>query len=980
MTLRAAAFSLALLGASAVLRADLTADQTPFHTFRGLWLDRFDYSTAAQITTAMTRAQAMGITDMIFQVRGQADAYYNSAYEHRMLPTFDPLQVAVTEAHNRGIKLHAWINTMPLWRGLNLPSGSDYLINQHPEYWIRDANNNPQPLNDSYVTVNPTMPEVRAHIQNVVRDIATKYQIDGLHLDYTRMTTNSNGTNIPYPTDPATVARFQVEFPGQTPASNQANYKAWIASQITLTVSDIRDALKTTRPGAQLTAAVWRDADIGLSDYQQDWNTWIDRGLLDAAMPMIYRKGFGSGGANMDIDSGDLYRNNVTEGLDRRGNAGIMSGMGTYMQNNPATAYNNVMAQLNYAKAQGANGIQLYDYGTLYYAGTDVNLRDAQAEVRRALNDFFNANKTAPPITAISNFDSDEGYFPSSITLSGSNSNVAASSTADRDTAEAHSGAGSQKLVINKAASASPFTARHVAGIGTPGDYASNIPFASIGSVGFWLKTSTADLQVSFGVDDATSESTERTFFKNVVPDGQWHKYEWFLNDVGQWDMFSGLNDNGRVASLFATDSIFFTGTAQTNTIFLDDVFYDAAAVAPNQWTLDSNGAWAFAGNWTGPVPNGVGATANLLRRGTAPRTLTLGAATTLGSLTLDNSFTYTIAGPSALTLDVASGSASVNVVNRGSHVISAPIVFNDPTNISVDVGSTLTFSGSLNNSSGRTLTKTGGGEWIISGLQTNGAAAALNVTQGKATLASNPGSAAASRMAINVSDGASLAMNSNQNITGLNLLGNSVATVGAGANKVIKTDNLTLSSLAKFDLNDNDAIVQATSLSRQSVLDQVTAWIASARNNVAGRWRGPGITSSIAAADTRGITGIAAILNDNGAGGMLYTSFDGQSVNINSILIKFTYVGDADLDGDIDAIDYGRIDAGYQGHLAGYRNGDFDFNGRIDADDYFFIDRAFAGQSTPLSSFASFAAVPEPAAAGMLIAATLLLTPRRRR
>src|SRR5205823_14045934 len=141
-----------------------------------------------------------------------------------------------------------------------------------------------------------------------------------------------------------------------------ALYKSWVAGQITALVSGIRTSLKAARPNAQLTAAVWRDADIGLSDYQQDWNTWIDQGLLDAAMPMIYRKGFGAGGTNQDADSGDLYRLNVSSGLNLRGNAGIMVGMGTYMQDNATTAYNNVTAQLNYAKAQGANGIQIFDY------------------------------------------------------------------------------------------------------------------------------------------------------------------------------------------------------------------------------------------------------------------------------------------------------------------------------------------------------------------------------------------------------------------------------------------------------------------------------------------------------------------------------------------------------------------------------------------------------------------------------------------
>src|SRR5678816_2482766 len=113
----------------------------------------------------------------------------------------------------------------------------------------------------------------------------------------------------------------------------------------------------------------------------------------------------------------DLYRLNVAEALERRGNAGIIIGVGEYMQDNAATAYNNTMAQLNYAKAQGSNGIQLFDYGTLY------NGSAAQDEVLRALTDFFNANKTAPPQTSISNFESDEGYFPTNITTSGSNQN-----------------------------------------------------------------------------------------------------------------------------------------------------------------------------------------------------------------------------------------------------------------------------------------------------------------------------------------------------------------------------------------------------------------------------------------------------------------------------------------------------------------------------------------------------------------------------
>src|SRR5205085_4074159 len=134
------------------------------------------------------------------------------------------------------------------------------------------------------------------------------------------------------------------------------------------------------------------------------------------------------------------------------------------------------------------------------------------------------------------------------------------------------------------------------------------------------------------------------------------------------------------------------------------------------------------------------------------------------------------------------------------------------------------------------------------------------------------------------------------------------------------------------------------------SDLNSLVNLIKSARNT-SQRWSGPGLTSAAAASDPKHITGLAAILNDNRAGGTLYSTFDGQSVDINSILVKYTYDGDANVDGKVNADDYAAIDAGFATHATGYRAGDFNYSGgQPNSDDYFAIDHSYSDQGAVLA------------------------------
>jgi fibronectin-binding autotransporter adhesin len=228
---------------------------------------------------------------------------------------------------------------------------------------------------------------------------------------------------------------------------------------------------------------------------------------------------------------------------------------------------------------------------------------------------------------------------------------------------------------------------------------------------------------------------------------------------------------------------------------------------------------------------------------------------------------------------------------------------------------------------------------------------------------------------------------------TNLNISANSkVAIVPHGANPriVLQVSSLSTATTGTLDVANNDVIVHNGDLT--NISNQLKQGL-----NIGGSlWAGTtGIVSSVAAADTRHITAVGAISNNDGNGHILYgpggqiaTSFDGvTSLATTDILVKYTYFGDANLDGKLNASDYIAIDNGFTMHLTGWANGDFNYDGTVNGDDYTLIDNAFNTQSSvSINAVAASPAaqisvsVPEPATLGLVAigsAATLL---RRRR
>lgn len=301
---RLAILSLALLfggtGCRSMRSAAPGPKLPPDGQIRSIWVTRWDYRSASDIAKVMDNCQRAGFNTVLFQVRGNGTVLYPSRIEpwsegyDWKSPGYDPLAVAITEAHRRGMQLHAWVNVIPGWRGKEPPSNPRQLFTARPDWFWHDAAGRREPMG-WYQNLNPCYPEVRQHLTAVMHEIVSRYAVDGLHMDYLRYPNEwhagyGEGGIVPdYPRDPRTLAMFR-QATGRTPDQAPELWRKWRADQLTLLVQDIRNMVNRTRPGAWLSSAVKSQPEEGYHNHFQDSRRWVETGLLDAVYPMNYAR------------------------------------------------------------------------------------------------------------------------------------------------------------------------------------------------------------------------------------------------------------------------------------------------------------------------------------------------------------------------------------------------------------------------------------------------------------------------------------------------------------------------------------------------------------------------------------------------------------------------------------------------------------------------------------------------------------------
>lgn len=344
-----------------------------------------------QLRNDLDMLQSTGINTVLLQTRIRGTVIYPSSLEPwdgclsgvpGRSPGYDALQFAIDECHSRGMELHAWVVCMPVCsKTLVRQLGGKALPRQHAGLC--------RPTQDGWM-MDPGMPGTATYLARLCGEIVSRYDVDGISLDYIRYPEKEIAFN-----DNATYRRY----------GNGVPKAAWRRACIDRCVQHIYNAVKALKPWVKVSASpVGKYADLPrYSSYGwnardavfQDAQSWLQKGFADLLLPMMYFKG------NHFYPFAADWRQNRHAGA-------VAPGLGLYMLSPKEKNWDagTLVRELQFLRSIGADGQAFFR--SRFLTG---NVKD----IRTYLQTFFYRTPALP--IALTRIDSTAPSAPGSLEL-----------------------------------------------------------------------------------------------------------------------------------------------------------------------------------------------------------------------------------------------------------------------------------------------------------------------------------------------------------------------------------------------------------------------------------------------------------------------------------------------------------------------------------------------------------------------------------
>lgn len=290
-----------------LLTGIVSAGANPKREMRGAWLHVVGNSEMSRmsadsiqswLTATVDKLKEAGCNTVFFQVRPCADAMYPSDIEpwtkyltgtqgQAPSPLWDPLQFMIEICHERGMELHAWLNPYRVATTTKDKLSPGHLYHSRPELFVTYG---------GQIYFDPGQPESRVHILKVVRDIVSRYDVDGIHFDDYFYPYPVAGKDFP---DSKSFSKYAA---GQ--GFDRAHKDDWRRNNVTLLIGEVNATVKEIKPWVRFGVSPFGihrnigetpdgSRTNGLSGYASlyaDTPLWARKGYVDYLAPQLYWK------------------------------------------------------------------------------------------------------------------------------------------------------------------------------------------------------------------------------------------------------------------------------------------------------------------------------------------------------------------------------------------------------------------------------------------------------------------------------------------------------------------------------------------------------------------------------------------------------------------------------------------------------------------------------------------------------------------